>query len=380
MTSWWAKQADELIDLLHQSEVSGARRRAVLLHTERLPPALSKPHHLRLAREALQVLVQADRGQLFELPQGRIAIVWRSRGGSELAQAQQALSHLLADQPEGLGLEVGHILTQYDLPDQAVWLLDEIAAPDTEQAIPPDSLPALDVKQLARLETSLAQADLSPFARWRAVRRLPPSWPPPKSWRLDASLAWEERLFAVHDVSAQLCPGYNIRTDAWLFRRLTRLLDARMLAMLSAPRDDRGTGAFAINLNVGTILSPDFLRFDEALKLPLRGQVILFVRAADILADHAAWSFARNFAHARAYRLGLAGASLALLRLIDVGAAGFDIVQAGLSPEFEGGPDRLRDIVPPDVTMVLTGLDRQSHLRWAAQQGFTYGRGRAFSH
>jgi hypothetical protein len=177
--------ADALRDLLRQTATSGARRCAVLLHADRLPPFLAKPHHLRLAREALHSLTEADRAQMFELSQGRIAIVWRKRGGGELEQAKAALSHLLSGQPNGQTPSLGDLLTQYDLPGQAVALLDEMAEPlRTHRAHAPDAR-ALDLKALARLESLLNQADLARFMRWRGVMRLPEVWPPSRHGRAE---------------------------------------------------------------------------------------------------------------------------------------------------------------------------------------------------
>jgi hypothetical protein len=375
--------ADALRDLLRQTATSGARRCAVLLHADRLPPFLAKPHHLRLAREALHSLTEADRAQMFELSQGRIAIVWRKRGGGELEQAKAALSHLLSGQPNGQTPSLGDLLTQYDLPGQAVALLDEMAEPlRTHRAHAPDAR-ALDLKALARLESLLNQADLARFMRWRGVMRLPEVWPPSRHGRAEIpagpELAWEERYFAVYDLTASICPDRDLKAEPWLFRRLTRTLDHRMLAIMSGLRDDHGSGAFAININVSTILSAEFLRFDDALHPNMRGRVALNLRADDILADPSAYAFARNFTRARGYALRLAGATINLLKFLDVGAMGLDGVQVALRPDILAAPEALRRLVPAPVELVVMSINRPSDIGWAHQHGFRLAAGEAFS-
>ncbi len=354
-------------EVLRQTIRSGACRRAALLHIDRLPPDLTRPHHVRLARDALSSLARADRAQVFELSNARLAIIWRSNGDDELLQARQALHHLLSGQPARHLHVLGEILTLYDLPSQANWMLDEISKP-VMRARPSGPGLRLDVSGLAQLEATLGQADLSGFARWRPIMRLVHPHP---------VLAWEERFFAAHDIASSLCADIAIKADSWLFQRLTRTLDRRMLALLASPRELRGCGTFAINLNVETILSEDFLRFDEALPISLRGGVILNVRAADVLADVPGFIFARQFAKARGYRLLLAGANAQLLRLFDVEGAGIDYVQVAWSEDLPGSLDLDAHSLRLSSRLILTGLDRPSGLEQAIATGFALGRGRA---
>ncbi len=355
--------------LLLQAQRSGTRRRAILLHTDRLPVGLSKPHHVRLAREALGGLMCADRAQHFELARGRVAIVWRCHGGGELETARSALGQLLAGHPDGQVPSVGEMLTLYDLPSQAAWLLDEISeeAPEPED---PVALPALDAAELACLEAVLAQSDLTRFLRWRPVLALTGARNGP---------VWEERFFAVADIAANLCPDRNITADKWLFRRLTRTLDRRMLAILAAPRELRGCAAFAIALNVETVLSPAFLRFDGSLPLALRGAVILNLNVSDILADPAGFLFAARFAQSRQYRLALAGASLRQLELLDLTSVGLDYVHLYCSTGLMAAPGVVAGRMPVGARIVLSGLDHASELAWATRQGFAFGSGAALS-
>lgn len=259
-------------------------------------------------------------------------------------------------------MPLGQLVSLYDLPDQGAWLLDELqdrvgpAAPDAVEATRP-----LDVPMLARLEQTLSQAEVSRFIRWRPVLRLTQGGPVP---------AWDERYIAAYDVAATLCPGKRIKADPWLFRRLTRSFDRRILAMVSGPQDLRDSGPFALNMNVATILTPEFLRFDAALPGTLRGMVTFNLDAADILADPANFIFARNFTRSRNYRLLLRNASAALLALFDAGAAEFDYVQMRYTPELVADSDAVRRRLPSTTLPVLTGAGTQVAMDWARANGF----------
>jgi hypothetical protein len=361
-------QAASLRDLIRRSALAGAQRRAVLLHMDQLPPTLAKPHHQRLARAALNGLAQAERAQQFELSRGRLAIVWRNRDGHELGHAMAALDHLLADLPPEQAVAPGQLVSVFDLPEQAPWLLDElIERPPSDPDGGPEPTRIPDVALMGRLEQALAQADLSRFMRWRPVLHVTGPSPTP---------AWEERYVAARDIAASLCPGYRIKADPWLFHRLTRSFDRRMLALNSFAQGPGPAGPFALHLNVVSILSPEFLRFDAALPGTLRGTITLNLLAADILADPASFTFARNFARTRGYRLLLRAASPALLSVLDLAAAELDYVQLPATAALQADPDSLRKLLPRATMAVLTGLDPESGPAWARANGFSLVRGR----
>ena len=364
---------DGLQELVRQSELSGANRHVALLRTDRLPPHLARPHHVRLARQAMHFLLSADRAQIFDLPHGRVAITWRNHGRTELAQVRDALRHLLNG---ASGADPDNILSVCELPDQAIWFLDQLADGPELSAHPAAKGTPLDIALLARLESGLAQADLSRFVRRRLVMTLPHK---SATGSASGSVAWEERVLAMDELAAGVCPERDISGEQWLFRRLTRTLDRRMLVMLSTGRDMAGCHTYAINLNVASILSPEFLRFDDALPVTLRGQVIVNLTVADILADPSGFAFARNFAHARQYRLSLADAALATIRVFDPSAAGLDVVKVKVCPEIQASPSSLISLIPPSMPIVITGLNRPSELRWARQHGFDLGQGYVFS-
>jgi hypothetical protein len=155
-----------------------------------------------------------------------------------------------------------------------------------------------------------------------------------------------------------------------LFRRLTRSFDRRMLALLTGPAELRAGTPFAVHLHVASILSPEFLRFDAALPGGLRGCVTLYLEAADLLADTAAFTFARNYVRARGYRLLLRGASPALLALLDVTAAEIDYVQVGFDADLAADPDSLRLLVPRGTQVVVCDTPQGGAVAWAAAHGF----------
>ncbi len=334
---------------------TGVVRRLLLVRLSRLPRALARPHHMRLVRDALEPLASANRAQLFHLPRGDIAIAWRGMEDAALARSREAIDRRF----EGGAVASPLILTVLRLPDDAAALLADLDVTDGAPALTPAGEWPLDPHGLARLEQALAQADIAPLARRERI------------YALDGPgfrLAWERRFLSVEDMVAALMPGVEPRADPWLFARLTRTFDRRMLSLLSAPGELRHAGPFSLDLNVASLLSPEFMRFDAGLPHHLRGHVVLDLVAPDILADLAAFGFARDFARQRGYRLGLRGVGAELAPALPAGGLGFDLAYADWA---ETPPDPAA--MAPAI-LVLTA-DTHEALAWGRSSGVTLFRG-----
>lgn len=218
------------------------------------------------------------------------------------------------------------------------------------------------------MERQLAAADLARFARRKPIYRLD---------GVHVRVAWEKRYLSISELTATLAPGRSAQADAWLFRRLTRVLDRRMLALLSAPHELRGAGPFSLNLNVSSMLSPEFLRFDAVLPGALRGRIVLEMQPADVVADPAAFAFACGFARARGYRLLLRDVTATLLPLLCLSRMGLDLVRLRWSPGLGRNAPAL--LQAGSTEWVLSQADDPDALQWGRDQGITLFQGRALA-
>ena len=75
---------------------------------------------------------------------------------------------------------------------------------------------------------------------------------------------FQELYVSIPDLQQTVLPEYDLGSNKWLFQHLTQTLDTRMLSMLMRNDDSTISSSFSINLNVSTILSPQFLNFDSA--------------------------------------------------------------------------------------------------------------------
>ncbi len=149
-----------------------------------------------------------------------------------------------------------------------------------------------------------------------------------------------------------------------------------MLALLASPGELAGVRPFTLDLNVASVLSPEFLRFDAALPAPLRGRVIIELMPADIMADTASFVFARGFARARGYRLMLRNATPALLRLLSLDALALDHVQFRWTAALAETEAETIGAMSPG-RMVLFRADAPVALEWGVRAGIRLFQGPA---
>jgi hypothetical protein len=363
-------EAAQLQAVVRECTASGIARRGLLLRLSRLPEELSRPHHLRLAQAALDPLADADRARLFRLPNTDLVMIWRGAATAALRATLDAVSLLFADTGPDMP-DFGTLVVELDLPAEAATLLAVVEeamqpkmdeGPEFRRATAP-----LDPEALAALEAALVQADVARFVRRRRIC---------EQKRDGFQLRWEKRTLSVAELGAAVAPDRALAAEPWLFRRLTRTLDTRMLALLAAPLELRDAGPFSLDLNIATILSPMFLRFDAALPSVLRGQVVLNLSPADVMADLAAFQFARDFARARGYRLLLRGLTAATLSVFPLRRMGLDLLELRWSPDLAATNVGLL-LLPDEARAVLTRAHTADALAWGQAHGITLYEGRA---
>ncbi len=346
--------AARLETLLGEAVAAGIGREALLLRLSALPRDRALPHHLRLAREAVQPLLNADRARQFVLPNTDLVTIWRGPAEAAVRASLDAVARLFeADPAVPDPVSLARLLR---LPRDAALLRGHVAdsrAPAIQAPPSRTGSVKLDEAGLATLESALAQADMSRFARRRPICE----------WTGEAlRTRWEERHVSVPELNATLLADHDWQADPWLFRRLRRTLDRRLLALLAAQGELAEAGPFLLRLAAASVSSPAFLRFDAALPLRLRGEVAIGFELADLLADPAAFTFARDFAAARDYRTVLWGIAPGLAKLVSADRAGVDLLAIPWSPELR---------LPDPGRTLLEGVD--SHAAFAWGQGREWG-------
>jgi hypothetical protein len=309
-------------------------RRAVHLHLSQLQPYNRRDHHLRIAVQTFEAAVRLFEGQTFLLGNGDIVFIGNQATPAAIEEAVMRVRYLFDDDPlirSAAADQPGRFSTTYELDADYDCFLNEMhrlhengmqrrerlaARPNNEAAQP---RPPIDAQHAAELIEAITRADLSNLMRRQPVCLLAPNTAPTPIFR--------ELFISIPDLRDTVMPTYDLVADRGLFQYLTRTLDQRMLSLLRKNDDKAISGAFSLNLNVSTVLSPEFLAFDADLRSTTRGTIVIELQYADITGDMEAFCFARDFAKARNYRLCLDGVTDLMLPLIERERLGVDFVK-----------------------------------------------------
>jgi hypothetical protein len=172
---------------------------------------------------------------------------------------------------------------------------------------------------LAKLQTALMGADLANMMRRQAICAVVGQAPPQP--------LFYELFFSIGELQETLLPNVGLDSSPWLFQELTETLDHRVLSLLNRHDDRSLAGDVSINLNVQTLLSQDFLTFDDGVKTNRRGTIVIELQKVDIFADLGAFLFARDFARERGYRICIDGVTVDSLPFIERGRLGIDLLK-----------------------------------------------------
>lgn len=343
----WRKEAAVgqeklLLDYVQRLDRFRDGRRAVHLHLSRLRPYHRRDHHMRIAGTTFDPLIKKFEGGLFRLHNGDMVFIAKGASVADMDEAVLRLRFLFSEDPllnnpanEGKFCSWYELEREYDAFRRAAEAAAEAAAAglaegDADQALDGADGEPLDPNHLGQVEKALVSADLSAFVRRQAVCFAPPGTAPQP--------LFHELYISIGDLRQAVLPRYNLTSNRWLFQHLTQILDMRMLALLTARKEIRQVKDFSLNLNVSTVLSPEFLQFDRDINADTRGTIAIEVQPVDIFADFGAFMFARDFLKDRGYKLCIDGLKHLSLPLMNRDWLGVDLLK------FHWGYDLIDDL------------------------------------
>jgi hypothetical protein len=383
-----------LLDYLHKLERHRRGRHAVIARLSSLKAVNRREHHVSIAANTFEPLIKQLKGQIFTLSNSDLIFVFKEMALHEVESAVVKLRFMFGDDPALIDDGVGNrprffewFLLERDY--DALLHLAQRMADDEEQRRsqelvktaapivnrrPAPRGEALTTQMLAKMEEALAGADLANMLRRQAVCAIVGNTPPqPVFYELFVSIA---------DLRQTLLPRVNLASSPWLFQQLTETLDRRVLSLLNKHDDRTVAGDISINLNVQTLLSPEFLTFDDNVKANMRGTIVLELQKVDIFADLGAFLFARDFAHDRGYRICIDGVNVESLPFVDRVKLGIDLVKIVWDPAMTAGAlpngteieDYIRGCGPS--RSILCRCDAQEAIDFGQSVGITLFQGR----
>lgn len=338
-----------LLDYVRRLERHRQGRQVALVHLSALQPQNRREHHIRIALNSLEAMVKQLKGQAFMLSNSDLVFIFKDAALDETEAAIVKMRFLFSDDPllveEGQNGR-GYFVDWFDLERdyEALLLLAQRAAHEDEARRTQEFAKGFIAQQSARantpgqpltpqvlhrIEEALMRADLSNMLRRQAVCAI--------VGRAAPQPIFHELFISIAELRDTLLPDVNLASSPWLFQQLTETLDRRVLALLIKHDDRTIAGDVSINLNVQTLISQEFLTFDDNLQAGMRGTIVLEVQKVDVFADLGSFLFARDFAHERGYRICIDSVNLESLPFVERERLGVDLIKINWTPAMRSG-------------------------------------------
>lgn len=382
-----------LLDYVQRLEKRAEGRKVVHLRLSGLQPINRRDQHIRAAADCFESLIGAMAGQLFKLKNNDFFFIYKAEAHAQTETAVRKARFLFGDDP--LIAEESKAPVPFakfynaasDFPEihrVVRELADAERKRDEEVQARPDARAGLKAKQqkgealtpetLDRVEQALQRADLSNLMRRQFVCTVTSKNVPEPFF--------SELFISINDLRETVLPDVNLMSNRWLFQHLTMTLDRRMLSLLSKSDRETISGNISFNVNVATVLSPDFLAFDDNISANRRGAMIVELQKEDILADVASYLFAREFAQSRGYRVCLDGMNYRAMLMLNRERVGADLMKLVWNSELVDGGEEVQKKLQGMVTqagegkIVLCRCDNREAVDFGRTVGITLFQGR----
>ena len=194
---------------------------------------------------------------------------------------------------------------------------------------------------------------------------------------------FSELYVSVLDLHKRLGMDADLAQNLWLFQHFTLAMDQAVLANLVENGIPKKAGNISLNINVETILSPEFIEFDQVWRGSAEDKMILELHQIDIFDDMPAYKFARNFLRFRDYAVCVDGVTHLTFPFTDHESLGADFIKIIWSPDMAGNREdelsqRMTEYVAKSGTgnVILCRCDTKESIEWGQKVGIRLFQGR----
>lgn len=339
-----------ILDYLRKMEKNLDDYRALYLKTGSLENQNLRAVQRQSLIETFEAVIKKSGGELFALPNDDMVVFYNRSAREEILTCLVKLRFILHDDPlirDNPDMEKSGFAKFYDLSNEVGRFRDVIrkviensdaevkSAGRTVNTVMSSGVYGGGVRKLRRqltpqmlgkLQRALSMADFSSLIRRQSVCAV--------IGRSAPQMLFDEVFVSIADLRDTLLPDVDLTANPWLFQYLTETLDKRVLASVSRHDDGSLINNFSMNLNVSTILSDEFLQFDEDINASMRSTIVLELQLADIFSDIKAFILAKTFAQYRGYKVCIDGVTVDKLKYIDREQLGADLIKIIWHPTF----------------------------------------------
>lgn len=326
------------------NEIKGAPENFYALHFvfSRLQEHYKSEYQIKIALNILNDIFKSSEGTIYICKDADIAVLYQGDDRVLLEKSIFQLRYLFVDDPLAYnpdGDENPEFCQVYDLGFQwrhfyqvAKEKVGIKIKKDIEETVAsPAAFPtprAMEAQQqktlltptrLAAIESNLVNADLRLALRRQyvcaAVRNA------------DLRPVFEEVYINIQHLRKLIGTEVDLVSNKWLFKYLTEILDGYVLETISKKTNNFLAGPISINLNVDTIISDKFLRFNSKIDASTKSSIIIEINVADVFTDMQGFKAAKSMANELGYRVCLDGLSVLSFIQMDRESLGFDLAK-----------------------------------------------------
>lgn len=339
------KKENGILEYLNKFCRNRSGFQAVYINMQRVAENVRSAQNKKVLTDAFLPVLQKGQSKVFALPNDDILVVYDKKLQDEIDSSMVRVGFVLQEDENirrAESLVAAGIVVFYDLGSEEADFTKKIVNACYQAPRPQpvqESRNAsffntstrrfrkeLTPDMLAKVQKIISVADFSSFIRRQAICAVIGKSAPQR--------VFEEVFVSIPDMRDSLLPEVEITANPWLFLALTETLDKRVLEIISRHDDGSLIGNFSVNINVSTILSDDFLRFDDSINGSMRQSIILELQLVDIFSDIRSFILAKTFAKARGYKICIDGITVDKLKYLNRTNLDCDLLKIVWHPSF----------------------------------------------
>ncbi len=370
---------DKLLNLLRsaKSELQGMR----LIHMHLSLLRDKDPSSQMIVRTIIQELAnKASYLQSFNISNGDVIILYKGLKLTGVTDVCQKVEQIFLAKTTLTGANPYKEFSLYSIMELAlnfinvIRFIEELQANETGDHSN-ETKPPITLEEMAKLERSMQMFDLSPFLFNQAIANI--------GRNAEEDMAYFELYISIKLLQERLCPDYDITANKWLFNYFTANLDQSVLRALNHGLSFMRGRRIGININLSTVISTGFVKFDERLPLDFRGQVVLEISKGDLIENLSLFNEVVEFAQDRRYQIAVDGLNPFWVTNFDLEYLNADYAKIfwsndmlEMDPTFEKYfMERIQE--QDRCKFILARCDSVSSLVYANKVGITMVQGRA---
>lgn len=296
---------DKLLNLLRSAKGELAGMRLIHMHLSLLKD--KDPASQTVVRTIVQELAtKASYLQSFNLSNGDVIVLYKGLKLSGVTDICQKVEQVFLAKTTLTGANPYKEYSLYSIMELTLNFINVIRFVEELQAITSgqaagETKPPITLEEMAKLERQMQMFDLSPFLFNQGIANLTPGIP------TEEEMEYFELYISIKLLQERLCPNYDITANKWLFNYFTANLDQSVLRALNHGLSFMRGRRIGININLSTVISTGFVKFDERLPIDFRGQVVLEISKGDLIENLSLFNEVVDFAQDRKYRIAVDG-------------------------------------------------------------------------